>query len=56
MVSVVENVDLEKGNGLHNLRSGGATAAATAWVDDRYKKHGRWKTDYAKDGHVKENI
>ena len=29
MVSVVEDVDLEKGNCLHNLRSGGATAAAT---------------------------
>lgn len=43
--------------GLHSLRSGGATAAASANVEDRlFKKHGRWKTDKAKDGYVKENI
>ena len=42
---------------LHSLRSGGATAAATAHVEDRlFKKHGRWKTDRAKDGYIKENI
>ena len=47
----------KKKSGLHSLRSGGATAAATAGVDDRlFKKHGRWKTDHAKDGYVKENI
>jgi hypothetical protein len=29
----------------------------TAGVDDRlFKKHGRWKTNHAKDGYVKENI
>jgi hypothetical protein len=39
------------------LRSGGATAAAAAGIDDRlFKKHGRWKSDKAKDGYVKENI
>lgn len=43
--------------GLHSLRSGGATAAASAQIEDRlFKKHGRWKTDKAKDGYVKENI
>jgi hypothetical protein len=42
---------------LHSLRSGGATAAASAGVDDRlFKKHGRWKSDSAKDGYVKESI
>ncbi|XP_033755155.1 uncharacterized protein LOC117338074 [Pecten maximus] len=43
--------------GLHSLRSGGATAAANAGVIDRmFKKHGRWKSDKAKDGYVHENI
>ena len=32
--------------GLHSLRAGGATAAATVGIPDRLiKKHGRWKTD-----------
>ena len=43
--------------GLHSLRSGGATAAANAGVSDRlFKKHGRWKSEKAKDGYVKENL
>ena len=43
--------------GLHSLRSGGVTAAATAHVEDRlFKKRGRWKTDRAKDDYIKENI
>ena len=32
--------------GLHSLRSGGATAAANAGVNDRlFKRHGRWRSD-----------
>ena len=43
--------------GLHSLRAGGATAAANQGVCDRlFKKHGRWKSDSAKDGYVAENI
>ncbi|KAK3104500.1 hypothetical protein FSP39_003510 [Pinctada imbricata] len=43
--------------GLHSLRSGGATAAANAGVPDRlFKKHGRWKSEKAKDGYVRENV
>ena len=43
--------------GLHSLRSGGATAAANAGVNDRlFKRHGRWRSDKAKDGYVKEYI
>lgn len=42
---------------LHSLRSGGATAAAAASVDDRlFKKHGRWKSNTAKDGYVEESL
>ena len=40
---------------LHSLRSGGATAAANAGVADRlFKRHGRWRSETAKDGYVKD--
>ena len=43
--------------GTHSLRSGGASAAANAGVPDRlFKRHGRWKSDRAKDGYVKDNV
>ena len=43
--------------GLHSLRSGGASAAANAGISDRlFKRHGRWKSDRAKNGYVKDNI
>ncbi len=41
----------------HSLRAGGATAAANNGVPDRaFKRHGRWKTDSAKDGYVKDTM
>ena len=43
--------------GLHSLISGGATTAASAGVPDRlFKRHGRWKSENAKDGYVKDSI
>ena len=43
--------------GLHSLRAGGVTAAANHGVCDRlFKKHGRWKSETAKDGYVSENL
>ena len=43
--------------GLHSLRVGGATAAANNGVSDRlFKRHGRWRTDKAKDGYVEDSI
>ena len=43
--------------GLHSLRSGGATAAANAGVNDRlFKRHGQCRTGKAKDGYVKDNL
>ena len=43
--------------GLHSLRAGGASAAANAGVSDRlFKRHGRWKTDRAKDGYIKDSL
>ena len=42
--------------GLHSLRAGRATAAAAAGVPDRlFKRHGRWKSETAKDGYVKDS-
>ena len=43
--------------GLHSLRAGGATTAANAKVLDRcFKRHGRWKSENAKDGYIKDNV
>lgn len=58
LLAALENVGVDKSKfGLHSLRSGGATAAANAGVSDRlFKKHGRWRSDNAKDGYVHENV
>ena len=43
--------------GMHSLRAGGATAAANAGVPDRlFKRHGRWRSESAKDGYVKDSV
>ncbi len=43
--------------GLHSLRAGGASTAANAGVPDRlFKRHGRWKSESAKDGYVKDSV
>lgn len=42
---------------LHSLRSGGATAAANNGIKDRlFKRHGRWVSENAKDGYIKDNV
>lgn len=44
--------------GLHSLRASGATVAANAdGVSDRcLKRHGRWKSDLAKDGYIDDSL
>ena len=43
--------------GMHSFRRGGATEAARRGISDRlFKKHGRWKSDNAKDGYVSEDL
>ena len=42
---------------LHSLRAGGATAAANSGVNERlFKRHGRWRSESAKDGYVKDSL
>ena len=43
--------------GLHSFQAGGATAAANALeLPDRlFKRHGRWKSESAKDGYIKDS-
>ena len=41
---------------LHSLQSGGASLAAYNGVSDKlFKRHGRWKSDRAKDGYVEDS-
>ncbi|XP_057294613.1 uncharacterized protein LOC130623140 [Hydractinia symbiolongicarpus] len=56
VLSVIKEVGLDPQNfGLQ--RSGGATAAANFGVPDRlFKKHGRWKSDRAKDGYIQDSV
>ena len=43
--------------GVHSLRAGGATAAAGRGISDRlFKKHGRWRSETAKDGYVEDSL
>lgn len=43
--------------GLHSFRSGGATTASENGVTDRLlKKHGRWKSESAKDKYIHESL
>lgn len=45
----------EKCFGVHSFRAGGATAAANAHVPDRlFKRHGRWRSEAAKDGYIQD--
>ena len=43
--------------GLHSLCAGGASTAANAGVPDHlFKKHGRWKSENAKDGYIEDSL
>lgn len=43
--------------GLHSLRSGGASISANLGIPDRlFKRHGRWRSETAKDGYVKDSL
>lgn len=54
----LEAIGLDKSQyGLHSLRAGGASAAANAGVPDRmFKRHGRWRSENAKDGYIADSL
>ena len=58
MLEMIDKIGLDKKLfGLHSLRAGGASAAANEGVPDRlFKRHGRWKSEKAKDGYVKDKL
>ena len=58
ILQAIESIGLDrKAFGLHSFRRGGATTAARAGVKDRlFKKHGRWRSENAKDGYVSEDL
>ena len=58
LLNAISDVGLDKKKfGLHSLRSGVASQAAHNCIPERLlKSHGRWKSDIAKDGYIKENL
>ena len=58
VLDAFESIGLPKSKfGLHSLRAGGASAAVNSGVHDRlFKRHGRWFSDRAKDGYIKDSI
>ena len=58
LLEKIEQLGMDpKAFGMHSLRAGGATAAARAGVADRlFKRHGRWRSESAKDGYVKDAL
>ena len=58
VLEMLESIGLDRKQfSLHSLRSGGASAAANAGVPDRhFKRHGRWRSESAKDGYVQDRI
>jgi len=42
--------------GTHSLRSGGDVVANAGISDRLFKRHGRWSSDLAKDGYVKDSL
>lgn len=58
VLNLFSAIDLDKKKiGVHSLRSGGATAAANFGIPDRlFKRHGRWLSEKAKDGYIKDEF
>ncbi|VDH99100.1 Hypothetical predicted protein [Mytilus galloprovincialis] len=56
-VSRLKSICPDLNIGLYSLRAGGATAAANSDENERcWKRHGRWISDTAKDGHVADSL
>ena len=57
-LALIEKADISpEGFGLHSLRSGGATAAANAGVQDRLlQRHGGWKCSSSQNCYIQESL
>ena len=58
LIKVLKAVNLDRRKyGLYSLRSGGASLAAFNGVSGRlFKRHGRWKSETAKVGYIKDSL
>lgn len=57
VLALIKTVAPKLNIGLHSLRSGGASVAANNNVSERcLKRHGRWKSDFAKDMYVADSL
>ncbi|XP_072175243.1 integrase/recombinase xerD homolog [Diadema setosum] len=58
VVARLKEVSCKPNLGLHSLRAGGASAAAKSALPDTrlWKRHGRWRSEKAKDGYVEESL
>jgi integrase len=57
IISRLKEVIFSSNIGLFSLRAGGATVAANSNVNERcWKRHGRWKSDSAKDGYIADSL
>jgi hypothetical protein len=58
LLKALDDVGFDKSRfGLHSLRSRGASTAANKGLSERLlKAHGRWSSDKAKDGYIKDNL
>ena len=58
IMKTVAAIGLDKSNfATHSLCSGGATQAANCGVPDRlFKRHGRWRSETAKDMYIQDDI
>ena len=58
VLGMLEAIDLDqKQFSLHSLPAGGASAVANAGVSDRrFKRRGRWRSESAKDGYMRDRL
>ena len=58
LLKVIKAVGLNwKDYGLNSLRAGWASLAANKGISDRlFKRHGRWKSNRAKDGYIEDDL
>lgn len=57
MVARLKEVCGSSNIGLHSMRASGASMVARTNVNERcWKRHGRWKSESAKDGYVADSV